>query len=111
MKYKPMTFRERQKQYDDTPTQYINGLVIYEHPRNAIFLQPTGEYDIKKGPVQQETEVIVIGEDNHCYITQTFKTHRFMHQPNVFTYGKLMYGIGFHKTRLVRFVETQLELF
>jgi len=106
-----MTFKERQKQYDDMPYQYIDGLVIYEHPLKAIFMQTTSEYDLKKGPVDKETEVIVIGEDNHCYITRIFKTDRFMHQPGVFTYGKLMYGIGFHKTRLVRFVETQLELF
>jgi len=88
----------------------LHGLTIYQNPRNAIFRQETGMYDLKQGPIRQEVTAKVIGEDDQCYITSTFITDRFMQKPGIYIYGHFVYGIGFHKTRLVRFIETQLEL-
>lgn len=88
----------------------LNGLIIYQKARNAIFIQETGRYELKQGPIREQVVVKVIGEDNHCYITRTFEKESFMQKPGIFIYGKFMYGIGFHKTRFVRFIETQLEL-
>ncbi len=95
----------------DSKEQYLHGLFLYEHHKNAIFRENTGEYDLEKGPLTKETEVKVIGENDHCYITRVRKTDRFMINETECITGNLVYGIGFNKKRLVRFVETQLKLF
>lgn len=90
--------------------KFLNGLIFYQNPRNAIFRQESGLYDLKQGPIKQEIKAKVIGEDDRCYITRTFITDRFMQKPGTCIYGRFTYGIGYNKTRLVRFIETQLEL-
>ena len=90
--------------------KFLHGLTIYQNPRNAIFRQETGLYDLKQGPIREEVTVTVIGEDDHCYIINTFISDRFMLKPGICIYGQFTYGVGFHKTRLVRFVETKLKM-
>lgn len=88
-------------QLNETPKSYINGVILYRHPLKAIF----------RDELDQDVSIMVIGEDTNFFITKTFDTDRFMTQPGVYIYGNLVYGIGFHKSRLVKFVETQLQLF
>lgn len=90
--------------------ELLNGLILYQKPRNAIFIQETGRYELEQGPIREQVVVKVIGEDDLCYITRIFEKESFMKKPGIHIYGKFIYGIGFNKTRFVRFIETQLEL-
>ena len=88
----------------------LNNLVIYKHARNAIFKQETGEYSAEHGWIKEDVQATVIGEDDNIYVTRTFTKSSFMLRPGVSIYGDITYGIGFHKTRLVKFLDTQLKL-
>jgi hypothetical protein len=92
--------------------QYLHGLFLYEHPKNAIYRETTNEYDSARGGwISIEKQATVIGEDEHFYVTRTVNTCEYNFTPNDTIKGNFLYGIGFHKSRLVKFVETQLEMF
>jgi len=98
-------------QYFHDNKQYLHGLRLYEHPKLAVYKESVNELLTTDGFKTKEVEVKVIGENDYMYITKIFETDKFMTIPGEYIYGNLVYGIGFHKTRMIRFVETQLELF
>ena len=92
--------------------ELLHGLVFWVHPRKGIFRCDLNQYDAKLGWLDEEKELLIIGEDNLLYITKTFRQDTYLEHPDRPPLrGDLMSGIGPHKSRLVKWVETQLELF
>jgi hypothetical protein len=90
----------------------------FPKPKKALYFQTGNNYikDFKTGVLgwsREEKEVIVIGEDNTCYITE-LKKH-IICDTTCPDYGKtVLLPIGFHKSRLIKWMQLpaeQLELF
>lgn len=91
---------------------YVHGLILYNHPRKCIYNADINKYDLQKGWLTEETEITVIGHDDYNYVTKVFNTNEYIEHPNKPPLkGDLIYGIGFHKSRFVKWIETQLNLF
>jgi len=83
----------------------------YPHPKLCVYRHPGDEYNLPGGWKDIEKELLVIGETFYCYVTEV----------RVFTLGYWdecgRYDstrsdfMGFHKSRFVRWKDTQLELF
>ena len=95
----------------------VNGVAIpytvihYDAPRKGIFACHTGEYDPENGWIDEPKELTIIGEKENYYIERE--------QP--FSYGwwvgntvktiNTTVEIGPHKSRLIKWMDTQLKLF
>ena len=77
----------------------------FDIPKKCIYDAPTELYDIKVGAIVEQKEVNVIGESDLFYVTGFYKTE------SVFTKEKGLGLHGFHKSRLVYWLPTQLSLF
>lgn len=68
--------------------------IKYDQPKKAVYIHSLSTSKIY-GPSTEERQAVVIGEDSELFVTQ------------------LVCGtpIGFHKSRLVKFLPTQTELF
>jgi hypothetical protein len=83
---------------------------IYNLPKIGIFRVETGDYDPLVGWVQKEEKIKIIGEDTQTYISRTQPLNYGIYENGVVKQINTVIGIGPHKTRLVRWIETQLEL-
>lgn len=87
----------------------------FEKPKRAIYAHPGNDYinDVKTGLLgwsNIEKEVTVIGEDDTTYI-EKLKEHLIC-DTNDPDYGEtVLMPIGFHKSRLIRWVSDQLGMF
>ena len=70
--------------------------IDYELPRDGIFNVDTNVYDVQVGWVHQQVQYRILAEDDLLYF-----------------HGKNEHGIelGIHKSRLVQWLPTQLELY
>ncbi len=83
---------------------------IYKTPRKAIYNSPEGKYHPVKGWLQVEREVLVLGETDSIYITE-IRESSLTHNDELGCYtSQYCFPVGFHKSRLVKWVTTQLEL-
>lgn len=98
--------------YDEVIEQGIlYNFVAYDTPRLATYFHPGEEYDIKKGGWQNIPKtILVIGEDEHCFITKLSPGEHGEWTDKRILY-KYILPIGFHKCRFIRWEETQLSLF
>lgn len=74
----------------------------YEQLRKGIFSVETGEYKLPVGWVGMEKEFLIIGETDETYVTQLIEPEKEESD---------IVPIGLHKSRLIQWKETQLELF
>ena len=83
---------------------------LYPTPRRGIFSveSPCGTYSLPEGWKQIEKEYEIIGEDRLCFINRLYTTN---HEECGKKPKEYISGIGPHKTRLVRWITGQLELF
>lgn len=92
--------------------ELLHGLVLYDHTRKGIFRCDINIYDPKHGWLDEEKELLIIGENNYWYITRTLRDDTcWVHPDKPPLKGDFLSGIGPNKDRLVKWVETQLELF
>lgn len=89
----------------------LYGFVPYETPRLATYRSPGNEYDLNKGGwVDIPKTVLIIGEDEHLYVTRLRNSEH-----GEWTDEKILYKYiipdGFHKSRLIKWEDTQLSLF
>lgn len=98
--------------YDEVIEQGIlYNFVAYDTPRLATYSSPGNEYDLKKGGWQNILKtVLVIGEAEHCFITKLSPSEHGEWTDKRILY-KYILPLGFHKSRLVKWEETQLSLF
>jgi hypothetical protein len=82
----------------------------FKNPRKAIYHQCTNVYG-KKGWIQKEVETTVIGEDDHVYVERLKPGSHGEWVGEVVVQREYILAIGFHKSRFVKWVDTQLELF
>lgn len=86
----------------------IGEFEAYEFPKKAIYNLDANEYVLGIGWLQVEKETTVIGEDKDCYIEEL----RPVSEPTKFSNKiKFLLPIGFHKSRLIRWLPTQIEMF
>lgn len=84
----------------------------YDFPKNGLFKVGDGGYDQKLGWTQIQVVHKIIGENDLWYIYRFIESETYYPTPN-FTPLKIDFlsPIGIHKTRLVKWLDTQLELF
>lgn len=88
----------------DTNTLPIAGdYQAYDNPKKCLYKCPDGKYNYISG-WDTPKETMVIGETEHCYIYELRPISDF----NVFKY---LLPIGFHKSRLIKWLPTQLQMF
>lgn len=87
--------------------------VRYEVPKQGIFLVPDEqkEYCIINGWPTKKVVLTIIGEDNHSYVTELIQGEIGYWQGDNVEYQKTYTTKGLHKTRLIRWLPTQLNLF
>jgi hypothetical protein len=87
----------------------------YAASKKAIYSQTGDEYGIdeKTGALcwnSIEIETVVIGEDDLTYVTELLQSS--ISDTRDKDYGKsFLFPIGFHKSRLLKWIPIQLELF
>lgn len=85
--------------------ELLHGLVLYDHPRKGIFRYDIDKYDPEFGWLDEEKEAVIIGEDNHFYITKTLRKNTYWLTPDLPPLkGDFLTGIGFNKDKLVKWV-------
>jgi len=82
----------------------------YPHPRKAIFSIDTNVYG-RNGWVHKDEEHTIIGEDFDCYVTKLLSSGHGEWVGEEVIQRTYILPIGIHKSRLVKWVDTQLELF
>lgn len=83
----------------------------YDSPRRALYIPVSDKYTIEKGWSGDPEEVTVIGEDDFMYITGTYITDAEWWKANKVPVYPVEAPLGFHKSRLVKWLPTQLSLF
>lgn len=98
--------------YDEVIEQGIlYDFVAYDFPKLATFNYPGNEYNLKKNGWQDFPKtVLVIGEDKNCYITNLCQSEHEEWNDKRILY-KYILPLGFHKSRFIRWEDTQLTLF
>lgn len=76
----------------------ISDYVAYEIPRLALY-NAGFEYDSKLNWVDIEKQTLVLGEDSHFYVEEIKPSE----------WGDL--HLGFHKSRLIKWMPVQITLF
>lgn len=77
----------------------------FDIPKKCIYDAPTELYDIKVGAIIEQKEVNVIGETDLFYVIGFYETENAIDKQKGFMPN------GFHKSRLVNWLPTQLSLF
>lgn len=91
---------------------YLYGTKIWEQPRNGIFRCDINVYDPNLGWLDEEKELHIIGETDTTYFDILIKSDVSYPTPDFAPVkGNFIYGIGPHKERLVKWIDTQLTLF
>lgn len=97
--------------YDEIIEQGIlYNFKAYEVPRLATYSSPGNTYKLPIGWIDVPKTVLVIGEDDHCFITELRASEHGEWTDKRILY-KYILPLGFHKTRLIQWEETQLTLF
>lgn len=95
----------RQAQDIEYPIPDRYAFTAYDNPVKAVYKVETGEYKFPVGWVQKEVTDLVVGETTDCYVYYFLKT-----ESDDWTKTKMTLPMGFHKSRLVRWETTQLQL-
>lgn len=83
----------------------------YEHPKNGLFRVETNEYKLPGGWIQKLEAIKIIGETDLHFIYELRESgHGEWIGSEVINY-KYILPIGIHKSRLERWIDTQLSLF
>ena len=83
----------------------------YDTPKFGIFYICTENYDIKVGWIQIEKGHKIIGETNDCYITHLLESIDGEWVGNIVIKTKDIIPLGIHKSRLKKWVGSQLTIF
>ena len=78
----------------------------YDHPKECIYYVTGEKYSLPEGWEKIKTKATVIGETELWFITRLMPT-TLNHPPHT----KVVLPIGFHKSRLIKWLPTQLSLF
>ncbi len=99
-------------QYDEVIDKGIlYDYVPFDTPRLATYSSSGDEYDLEKGGwVNFPKTVLVIGETKDSYITKLSDAEHGEWIDKRILY-KYILPLGFHKTRLIKWEDTQLSLF
>jgi hypothetical protein len=84
--------------------------VPYETPRLAEYEHPTDRYELPIGWINEPREVLIIGETSDSYIYELRESSHGEWKDTRILY-KYTLPIGFHKSRLISWLNTQLSLF
>lgn len=85
----------------------------FDFPKNGIFqvLKTPNEYKLPGGWVLEDVELKIIGQTEDCYIKKVIEVEYGVWVGNkVFPYKGKVY-LGPHKSRFVKWVPSQLQLF
>lgn len=86
----------------------IGEFKAFEIPKKCIYNLDANKYLLGTGWLQVEKETTVIGEDRDSYIEEL----RPVSDPNKYSNKKkYLLPLGFHKSRLIRWLPTQIEMF
>ena len=82
----------------------------YDSPRLASYESDIDEYEFPKGWLTKPVSVLVIGETDDSFITELSATEHgeWTDERILFKY---VLPLGFHKSRFIKWEETQLEMF
>lgn len=84
--------------------------IPYDSPQMASYESDIGEYKFPKGWLTEPVNVLVIGETDHSYVTELSAAEHGEWKDERILY-KYTLPLGFHKTRLINWKETQLQMF
>ncbi|MCT4237821.1 hypothetical protein HZP42_15665 [Elizabethkingia anophelis] len=84
--------------------------IPYDIPRLASYNHPTNEYDLNKGWLNEPKKVLVIGETKDSFITE-LRPSEHGEWTDLRILYKYILLLGFHKSRFIKWEETQLSLF
>jgi hypothetical protein len=84
----------------------------YDTPKDGLFNVEDGGYDPKIGWTQKQVTHRIVGENDLWYVYRFIESDTHYPAPD-FTPVKIDFlsPIGIHKTRFVKWLDTQLELF
>jgi hypothetical protein len=83
----------------------------YDTPKKGVFNVETGEYKLPIGWLQKEVECIIIGETDLHYVEELLPSSHGEWVGDVVVEHKYILPIGLHKSRLVKWIDSQLCLF
>jgi len=92
----------------NTATRY--GFEPYEIPRNGLFSVHTGIWQSSGGWENKNEAHLIIGETSDCYIYKLIPSEERRWKGSKVVRESFMLPIGLHKTRLIRWLPTQLQL-
>ena len=102
---------ENIEKYDEVIEQGIlYDFVSYDTPRLAIYHHPGNIYKLPGGWIDEKKELLIIGETKDSYITELRESERGEWTDKRILY-KYILPLGFHKSRFIKWEETQLTLF
>lgn len=97
--------------YDEVIEQGIlYNFIPYDTPRLATYEHHTNEYELPKGWLNEPKSVLVIGETKESFVTELKSSEHGEWTDRQVLY-KYILPLGFHKSRLIKWEETQLTLF
>lgn len=83
----------------------------YEHPKTGEFWTETNEYRLPGGWVRKLEPITIIGEDDTGFVYRLQESGHGEWIDGQVVHFKYILPIGIHKSRLHRWVDTQLSLF
>lgn len=89
----------------------LYGYKPYQNPRKGVFRISTDEYKLPEGWVTRNDEVVIIGETNDSFVQEIRDYEEGKWVGNKVVRRKYLLPIGIHKSRLVKWITGQLELF
>jgi hypothetical protein len=89
----------------------MQDFIKYITPREGLFLMTTSDYKPGIGWAKHVEKKMIIGEDSTCYIERFQKFGYGEWEGDSVIQKNDLIGIGPHKTRLVRWLNSQLSLF
>lgn len=84
--------------------------IAYEFPRLAEYRQETNVYEFPYGWITEAKQVLVIGETDTSFVTKLKHSEHGECDEKRILY-KYILPMGFHKTRFIRWFDTQLTFF
>ncbi len=88
--------------------------VPYPIPKKAIFSAGDDSREYAEPPVgwkYKDEECLVLGETEMCYVTEIITSLTPMWENGVRYNRSSTVHVGFHKSRFVKWLDTQIELF
>lgn len=89
----------------------LYGFKKYSFPKKAMFSVTTSEYNIQTGWIEKQVECIIIGETHDCYISKLIQSEHGIWVSKRVKKCEYILPIGYHKSRLIKWVNNQLQLF